>query len=171
MTDQQALTSPLRETAFAITAAKLQVEMAIFFARELIGAEGGAASGGESLARTRADITTLVESFSRSTAGMLETLPKAQESVSLRVQLNDQLNNVLRKLSIVHVIGKVQASHVGDGGGHFQEYFDNIYDQIQTAKKELRELSEGVPFLAAHLPRFERAGRSVHGALEAFAGR
>lgn len=167
MTDRLSLTSPLRETAFSITAAKLQVEMAIFFLKELIGTAGASSLDAETADRRRADVETLVASFAHSTARMLENLPAAQNSVSLRVRLNNQLNGVLRKLSRVHVTGKVQAAHV-TGAGHFQEYFEKIYEQLQIAKGEMSVLFNGVAFLHDHLPKFERAGLSVQSALSSF---
>lgn len=159
MTDNLALTAPLRETAFAITAAKLQVEMAIFFARELLRANDDSQSD-EAHTRIRADLETLVRSFSTSTELMLATLPKSEQSVSRRIHLNEQLAGVLRKLSRVQVTGKVQSAQVA-GASHFQEYFEQISEQLRTSRIEFQELVEGIPFLMQHLPRFEHAGRSV----------
>lgn len=167
MTDQNALTLPLRETAFAITAAKLQVEMAIFFARELIMAEVNDSLATQTPNRIRADVRTLIESFSTSTARLIKTLPKAQTSVSQRVAYNSQLTTVFRKLSRVHVTGKVQAAHV-KGADNFQEYFEKIYELLQQASVELRELTIAAPYLAAHLPKFEYTGRSVQSSLSSF---
>jgi PAS domain S-box-containing protein len=167
MTDQATLTSPLRKTAFAITAAKLQVEMTIFYARELLRAGEGGSFAGRSLEGVRADIGTLIESFSRSTANMLATLPAAQSSVRARVGLNGRLSTIFRKLSRVHVTGKVQAAHI-TGAGHFREYFENLYELLEKAGDELREMSAGTPVLAAHLPKFEQSGRSAQSVLNSF---
>lgn len=167
MTDQHAVTSPLRATAFAITSAKLQVEMAIFFARELLQAKAGAAASDVSFERVREDMEMLVHSFAQSTARMLETLPQTQESIALRVELNDKLTEILQSLSVTRVAGKVQAVHV-PGADFFQDFFEEIHEQLRVAKRELLELERGIPYLQAHLPRFQQAGGAVQQSLRLF---
>jgi PAS domain S-box-containing protein len=167
MTKHLSLSSPLRETAFAITAAKLQVEMTIFFIRELLRADGKETVISGLGSRMHMDIDILIDSFSNSTERMLKTLVGAQNSVSELIQLHEQLTRSMRKLSNVHVTGKVQASYVSDSI-HLQELFDMIYDQLQLARNELKELSDGIPFLEEHLPKFEVAGQSVQKTLKGF---
>lgn len=167
MTDQKAVTSPLRATAFAITAAKLQVEMAIFFARELIRLTRSGAVDSEATVRLRKDLDTLVHSFSQSTARMLETLPQTEASIALRVQLNSELTNILESLSVTRVAGKVTAVHI-PGAAYFQEFFEEIQDQLRSANTELQALDQGIPYLQAHLPQFQQAGTAVHQALGRF---
>lgn len=168
MTDAQAVTSPLRATAFAITSAKLQVEMAIFFAKELLQAQ---ASHNEAEAlsaigceRLRQDLATLVSSFANSTTRMLATLPEAQSSIALRVELNARLTEILQSLSVTRVAGRVQAVQV-PAADSFMQFFDEVQEQLQAAKRELLELDRGIPYLQAHLPKFKSAGGAVQQAL------
>jgi len=168
MTDQRAVTSPLRATAFAITSAKLQVEMAIFFARELLQNIGNDAIDETIAARVRRDLDTLVRSFAQSTARMLETLPAAQSSIALRVEMNAKLTAILQSLAVTRVSGKVQAVHV-PGAEYFQEFFEEIHEQLRAAKREMLELENGIPFLQAHLPHFKQAGGLVQQSLSSFA--
>lgn len=167
MTDQRTVTSPLRATAFAITSAKLQVEMAIMFARELLTASASEVTADHHFIRMRQDLDTLVSSFAQSAARMLETLPGAKDSIALRVNLNVRLTEILRTLSIIRVTGKVQAVHI-PGADYFQEFFAEIQEQLQTAKSELSELEQGIPYLQAHLPQFQHAGNAVQQALSMF---
>lgn len=167
MTDQRAVTSPLRTTAFAITSAKLQVEMAIFFAKELLQDTASHETADEHASRLRQDLNILVSSFAQSTARMLETLPQAQASIALRVDLNSKLNGILQSLSISRVAGKVQAVQV-PGADYFLEFFEEIHAQLRSAKNELLELDRGIPYLQAHLPQFREAGGAVQQALSMF---
>jgi aerotaxis receptor len=169
MTEILSLGSPLHETAFSIAAAKLQMEMAIFFANELLCAGDAQALDAPSLARTREDLKVLVDSFSNTTVRMLEALSRAQESMARLIRVHAQLKAALRRLSKVRVTGKVQASHVA-GASNFQDLFERIFEQTQIADRELRELSDAIPFLQRRLPDFERAGCFVQRSLDASRG-
>jgi PAS domain S-box-containing protein len=166
ITELLSLSSPLRKTAFAITAAKLQVEMAIFFAKELIKFAQTDDLRSESMSRTQEDLKILVDSFSSSTERMIETLKHSQNSVSQLISLHEDLNTALRKLSRVHVTGKVQSAYITKIG-LLKELFDQIYEQLHIAREELKELADGIPFLESHLPKFEKAGYSVQQTLKA----
>lgn len=164
------LTSALRETAAHATGAKLQVEMTIFFATELLRMENHEGVADSSLNRARADLLTLEDSFARSIARMLAALPRAQEPIIPLLQLRDRLIESLRLLSSVHISGKIQATHLAEAG-HFHELFDQIFAQLHVAQKELQELSGGLLFLTDQLPDLERAGRFIQqslGDLQAF---
>ncbi len=164
MTGELSQSSPLRETAFTNAAAKLQVEMALFFARELIDAEATRTKAEAFCARTRADLSMLVDSFSHSTAQMIETLTRAQASVSLLIQLHQQLYAALRKLSGIRVAGKVQTAYIAEAA-YFHNLFDKIHEQSEIAKTELRGFSDAIPFLVEHLPQFENSGRFIQSTL------
>lgn len=161
MNDQLlSLTRLMHKTAFAITSAKLQVNMATFFTREIVEAKESNRFDEEALERNYADIQTLIESFSASTAKMLETLPIAQNSVALLTRLRNDLHHSLFKLSSVRVTGKVQAAVI-EGAAHFQNLFANVSRQLDTAEGELRELSDAIPYLKGQLPKIAATGNSI----------
>ena len=160
------LTSSLRETAFSITAAKLQLEMTAFFVRELM--DGHARQGGLALeAQTETDIATLLESIAHSAGQLVAALPRAREPIPRLVRLQDELASDLRRLSSVHVIGKIQATGV-EGEAHFRALLDEIFEQLQVATNELEEMAAGVSGLKRQLPEFERAAASAQRTSGAF---
>lgn len=164
------LTGALRETAFTIATAKLQVEMTRFFLGEMRASLGAAQEkeGGEG--RLYEQIGVLVDCFVSSTQAMLGSLVQVREPILPLSQAHDQLVGALRRLNAMRVTGKVQAAYIPEAA-HFQGLFDEIFAQLQGAKGELRELSVGMNSLRGDLPAFERAGRSIQGQLTHFARR
>jgi aerotaxis receptor len=161
------LTSSLRETAFRISAAKLQLEMTMFFLRELM--TGHAAESGLTLeAQTEADIATLLASIVSSATELEAALPRAKEPIPRLVRAQDELASELRRLSSVHVIGKIQATGV-EGEAHFRELLDAILEQLEAAKDELHEMATGIASLKKQLPGFERTAASARRSTVAFA--
>jgi len=160
------LTSSLRETAFSITAAKLQLEMTTSFVRELM--NGHARQGGLALeAQTETDIATLLDSIAHSARQLVAALPRSREPIPRLVRLQDELASDLRRLSSVHVIGKIQATGV-EGEAHFRALLDQIFEQLQVATNELQEMAEGVSSLRRQLPEFERTAASAQRTSGAF---
>ncbi|MCC7264286.1 MAG: PAS domain-containing protein [Candidatus Latescibacteria bacterium] len=163
------LTGALRETAFSIATAKLQVEMTRFFLTELRAGQAAQAGSGEE-GRLYDQIGVLVDCFVASTQSMLTSLKKVQQPILPLIQAHDQLVGALRRLNAMRVTGKVQAAYIPEAA-HFQGLFDEIFAQLQGAKAELRELSVGMNSLRADLPAFERAGWNIQGQLTHFARR
>lgn len=160
MTDPATVTSPLRRTAYAVSTAKLRVEMAVFFARSLWQAQALGGAEGGCLTQAQRDMDLLIHSLTQSLVGLLETLPQAQASIATRINLNGKLTEILQSLAVIRVAGKVQAVHV-PGAEYFQEFFAEIKEQLHVANHELLELEKGIPYLQAHLPRFKQAGSAV----------
>lgn len=144
-----ALTSSLRDTAFSLSEAKLEVEMTEFFLGEL----RAAAHEGDAARDDQARIATLAESISRSAARLADALPRAQAALPTLMRLQQELATDLRRLSCVHLLGKIHAAGIEDGG-LFVELLARINEQLLTATEELQELLVGVTRIKEQLPRF-----------------
>jgi len=163
------LTSSLRETAFGITAAKLQVEMTVFFLRELLAASRRAGDGAPAEVGTGADIGTLVESFSASTIQLAAAVPRARQLIPGLMRLQEELAGDLRKLASVRLLGKIHAAGLADEA-HFRELLDRILDQLQQAGAELDVLASGIAELRQQLPSLERSASLAQGTVQGFRG-
>lgn len=155
-----ALTSSLREATFAITNAKLQLEMSVYFLRELLESDVDSSSISEWKYRTRHDVAVLLRSFSSSTVRMIQALPQMLEPMK-------QLSEVM---PISRAICQTQcgARHGKNSGlaeftlAHcFQELFDMVLKQLKNAERELEVLANGINYLENHLPMLEESGRSM----------
>lgn len=144
-----ALTSSLRDTAFSLSEAKLEVEMTEFFLGEL----RAAAHEGDAARDDQARIATLAESISHSAERLSNALPRAQAALPKLMRLQQELATDLRRLSCVHLLGKIHAAGIEDGG-LFVELLARINEQLLTATEELQELLVGVSRIKEQLPRF-----------------
>ena len=159
-----ALTSALRDTAFSLSAAKLEVEMTSFFLHEL---RALVAADATDACDAQGRIATLAESISRSTARLAEALPRAQGALPALLRLQQELASDLRRLSCVHVLGKIHAAGIDDGGV-FIELLERIFTQLSTASEELQELLVGVARIKDRLPRFATAARVAQPPIDRF---
>lgn len=155
------LTSSLRDTAFSINAAKLQVEMTMFFLREL------AASGEDWVhsdrgRMTREDIATLRDSFRASVARISQAVQRASEPIPELLRMEAELSGELRRISCVRLVGKIHSTGLS-GEAHFHEMLDRILEQLTRATSELEELTEGVVGLQAQIPELQAAAGRVQG--------
>lgn len=157
------LTSALRDTAFSLSAAKLEVEMTEFFLDELRASGAGRASGSDDHAR----IGILAESISRSASRLAEALPRAHAALPSLMRLQQALATDLRGLSCVHVLGKIHAAGIDDGGV-FIELLERIFTQLSTASEELQELLVGVSRIKDRLPRVTAAARLAQPPIDEF---
>lgn len=155
------LTSSLRDTAFSINAAMLQVEMTSFFLRELAG-RGNDWEHSASGQVLRRDIVTLRESFRRSVEGIASAIARASQPIPTLLRMERTLGNDLRRMSAVRLIGKIQATGLG-GEAHFHEMLDRILEQLTRAAHELDGLTTGVSSLEHLLPDLQQAAVSVQG--------
>lgn len=160
------LSASLGETAFSVTAAKLQIEMTSCFIREL-SHERLAEPDATADARLRGDLRTLTESLMASTAQLIQALPRAQAPIPRLIRLQHELETDLRRLSSVHLIGAIQAVGIPEAG-MFRELLDRIVGQLQRSTGELEQLAEGVMSLREHLPVFERTALDARRATESF---
>lgn len=152
----------LGDTAFAVTAARLQSAMTADFIRELA-RERQAAPDAALDSRLVGDLRTLAVSLGGSTASLVATLPKAQAPIPGLRRLQHELESDLRRLSSVYLIGAIQAVGIPEAS-MFRELLDRIVGQLERSSAELAQLSEGVENLRTHLPEFER---TAHGARRA----
>lgn len=129
------LTASLRESAFSITAAKLQVEMTVFFLEELVAASW-AEAGSPDDRRTRNGIAVLLASLSNSARQLVAAVPRAQQPIPHLRRLQDVLDIDLRSLSSVRLIGKIQAAGINEEG-HFLELLDQILVELDKGSAEL----------------------------------
>ena len=143
------LSASLGETAFSVTAAKLQIEMTSCFIREL-SHERLAEPDATADARLRGDLRTLTESLMASTAHLIAALPRAQAPIPRLIRLQHELETDLRRLSSVHLIGAIQAVGIPEAG-MFRELLDRIVGQLQRSTGELEQLAEGVASLRLSL--------------------
>lgn len=160
------LSTTLRETSFTVTAAKLQAEMSILFAEELLRTEGAVDEARRR--RTLLDLDILVASFTQSTTRMLASLPANRKPIQDLLREGNRLSEAVMMLLSVHVIGRVEAAQVSQNG-HFQTLFDEVLLQLQAAQNEMRDFSANLAYLTRHMPRFDRASRDVQEALDELA--
>lgn len=159
----QTLSATLRETSFTVTAAKLQAEMSILFAEELLRSEGTIDEARKR--RTQLDMDILVASFTQSTTQMLASLPANRKPIQDLLREGSRLSEAVMMLLSVHVIGRVEAAQVSQNG-HFQTLFDEVLLQLQAAQSEMKDFSANLAYLTRHMPRFDRASRDVQEALD-----
>ena len=157
------LSSTLRETSFTVMSAKLQAEMSILFAEELLRTEGTVDEARRR--RTLLDLDILVASFTESTTRMLASLPANRKPIQDLLREGNRLNEAVMMLLSVHVIGRVEAAQVSQNG-HFQTLFDEVLLQLQAAQNEMRDFSANLAYLTRHMPRFDRASRDVQEVLD-----
>jgi len=155
------LTSSLRETAFSINAAKLQVEMTMFFLRELAAA-GADWQHSKDGARIREDIATLRESFRSSVQAIATAVNRAADPIPRLLRMESDLDVDLRRISCVRLVGKIHSTGLA-GEAHFHEMLDRILDQLGRATTELEELTDGVKGLRGQLPELQAAAARVQG--------
>ena len=155
----------LGETAFAVTAARLQSAMTADFIRELV-RERHTAPDVDLDHRLRADLRTLATSLGASTTGLVAMLPRAQAPLPALRRLQQELESDLRRLSSVYLIGAIQAVGIPDAS-MFRELLDRIVGQLERSSLELGQLSEGVEDLRTHLPEFERTALTARRATDA----
>lgn len=150
--DIHALIGGLRTVAFGISGAKLQVAMSIVFLKELI---AGNVTNPDQIARDEQDLETLSESFNKSLGGITETLPLLQEPMAQLIRHLDLLAATIRALSRVHLIGKIEASHLGTATT-FQQVFDEVYTLLSSGKQELEDFTSSISLLNDQLPTFTK---------------
>jgi methyl-accepting chemotaxis protein len=155
------LTASLRETAFSITTAKLQVEMTVFFLRELIAASQLAEQGTAARPDIRSEIEMLVASFSASAIQLAAAVPRVRQAIPGLLGLQHELGGDLRRLAIVRLLGKIHATGLAEEG-HCRELLDEILEHSRQASAELEVMSAGVGGLQQQLPTLERSASTVN---------
>jgi aerotaxis receptor len=162
--DLTTMTSSLRDTAFSIMAAKLQIEMMVFFLKELITAsEGdGRLPPDEHLRR---EIGMLANAFSTSFEQLAEAVPRARAVMPALMRHHDLLSDDLRTLNRVRLLGKIHAVGLAEEA-HFRELLDSILEQLQQAGAELDALSSGIAELAGQLPGLASAASAMFAAVK-----
>jgi aerotaxis receptor len=152
----------LREAAFSITSARLQVDMAVSFVEELRTLKAGATDEGDSVsdARTETDITTLIATSSTGTRRMLDALPEANHTVSSLHSQAGRLSNSLRMLGQVQIAGKVEAARA-DQTSQFAALFERVRHQVNDAQEELNGFLDSTGFLASDIARIEQPSKLI----------
>ena len=171
----------LREMAFTISAAKLQVEMALFFVRELLDgtsrpagddasyravesdapcrmAEGDATC--RAILRTGEDIGALTESLTDSVRQVLANLQRSQEPIQQLKGHTHTLVKALRSLEFIHIIGKIEAARV-EHADQFRLTFEEVLQLIQEAQAELRDFSAAITPLDSYIGTLDRTEYSL----------
>ncbi len=149
------LRSSLRETAFGINAAILQVEMTTFFLHELAKSadDWEHAESGHVI---RQDISTLRESFRSSIAAIIATVSRASLPIPGLIRMEAELSNELRRLACVRLVGKIHSTGL-DGEAHFHDMLDRILQHLTRATTELEELTAGVLDLRGQIPELQQS--------------
>lgn len=158
----RSLVTALRESAFNISAAKLQVEISTVFLTELIELHDGA-----SIQRHRDDLRMLAQSFARTVFDIEKTLPHLFDPLaSLRHQLIE-LSGSMRALSRVHLIGRVEAAHI-DKADTFLQLFNDVAVQLGAANLELHAFASEINLLRKDLPALVGDSSILHNELSSF---
>ncbi|HTQ08753.1 MAG TPA: hypothetical protein VMI31_01650, partial [Fimbriimonadaceae bacterium] len=152
----QGLVSGLRQTAFNISGAKLQVGMAVTFLLELL----GQTASDETRSREENDVQVLVVSFARSADEIESTLPSLMSPLMAAKSHLDMLLAAVKSLSRIHLIGRVEAANVEDAH-EFLQLFEEVEYQLQAARTELRGFSCAIDSLWKGLPELEGHNRAL----------
>jgi methyl-accepting chemotaxis protein len=155
--DVQGLINALRSAAFGISAAKLQVGMSITFLKELI---QGDEAHPERMARDERDLATLAASFRQSIHTVSEAMPTLRDPMDTLIRHLRELGGTMRSLSRVHLIGKIESSHLGSATT-FQQVFEEVYDLLSSGKHELDEFVASIELLNQRLPGFARESKKL----------
>lgn len=158
----QSVVGTLRAAAFTITAARLQVEMAVNFAEELRRSQSRGAEEMDiaSTIRTAEDVKTLMSTSASGTRRMLDALPEANRTVSSLHAQADRLSTSLRMLGHVHVAGKVEAARA-DQTSQFAALFERVRNQVNDAQEELNGFLDATGFLARDITRIEQPSKLI----------
>lgn len=158
----KSVVATLREAAFAITAARLQVEMAVDFGEELSRIRAASDDEGNTMAaaRTADDVKTLISTSASGTRLMLDALPEANRTVSSLHAQADRLSTSLRMLGHVHVAGKVEAARA-DQTSQFAALFERVRNQVNDAQDELNGFLDSTGFLAGDITRIEQPSKLI----------
>lgn len=151
----QALIGALRESAFYISAAKLQVEISVVFLGELI-----TKSNGINIGRQHDDLHMLAKSFVRSVSDTDRTLPLLLDPIDSVTSELRELSRMMRALSRVHLIGQVEAAHL-QGADTFLQLFNEVAMQLDAAKMEIRDFTEAIHDLRNGLPDLIASSESL----------
>ncbi|HVT12397.1 MAG TPA: PAS domain-containing protein [Fimbriimonadaceae bacterium] len=160
-TDIHALVSALREAAFEISGTKLQVGISITFLEELLSGKSDA----EASERERNDLETLGTLLSRAAVDLKALVPLLSDPMSKVIARVGDLAVVVRSLSRVHLIGRVEAAHVSNAA-RFLELFDEVAHQLTAAQSELRSFTNAIHSLSDGLPKFESDGNVLQAELD-----
>lgn len=150
------LATSLRQMAFAITAAKLQNEMTMFFLGELLSPTGREGVDARAVEHVREDVAMLKDSLAESMRRIAASVPEARQSIPGLMRLQDELGSDLRQLATVRLLGKIHAVGL-DGEEHLRELLDGILEELQRAGTELDALCTGVVSLRKQLRALERS--------------
>ncbi len=154
--DIHELVSALRELAFRISGAKLQVGMAIAFLAELL----DGTSEESTRAREEKDLTVLIRSFAQLSSELLAVVPSLRSPLQRVFVSLDQIGSAVRSLSRIHLIGRVEAAHCAEAE-RFLQLFEEVEQQLQSARTELQAFGQSVKTLVDGLPGLEVGCRAL----------
>lgn len=152
------LIGELRNSAFQISAAKLQVLIALTFLNELVG--HGECTDEMAYARDRADLLTLSSCFADRASEIGAACLRIERPVSALLESIVDISTSMKGLSRVHLIGRVEGAHL-DGATRFLQLFDEVDKQLHAAKTELDVFSTSLEGLCDGLPSLGRESKSL----------
>lgn len=158
------LASNVRHAIFAVCAAKLDIEMATFFAKELLeerSTEQSALKTGQNIEEIRQHIDTLLfKSFSDDAGKMFSRLRLLQENLSKLDSGVKSLRDLVRTLELIHLNGKVEAARVPNAEG-FEHIFSEVLAQVSDARTKLDDFADTIAATSARLGEIDSHNRTV----------
>lgn len=130
-----------RDVAFRVAAAKLQVEMATSFGREL-GEHAVAAH------TVSASIMALVETLSDGVKNAFSACEQLHRELTGLSSTLDELNKLLRTLNVVHITGKVEAARASTATT-FDALFATIASELDRAHVTMHRFGRSISEISA----------------------
>jgi aerotaxis receptor len=155
-----ALVAALREMAFAIASAKLVIEMALFFGHELIESRSEEEAGALARSRMREDLSLLIDSFSRQTLRIQDSLRVSKAPIDLLKKSIGSLEWEIRSLNFIHMAGKIEAVRI-EGAQKFKMTFEEAFKQIAVAQEELKDFTSAIATLVSQAAQIERVSKII----------
>ena len=160
-----ALAVTLRETSFAVSAARLQAEMGVFMVDERARLDAAGRLDDEARRRWKTDLDIFVSAFTDTAQRMLASLPANKRPLQELLRKGDRLSEALMMLLSVHVVGRVEAAQVAEDG-LFVTLFEEVLVQLHSAEKEMKDFTKNLNYLAETLPKFDRSAQTVTEAIQ-----
>lgn len=134
--------SPLRDIAFMTSVTRLQTEMAMLFAEELLATEAGDGAAGDHTKRAEASVRALSYCLDRGTGPLLLHLDELAEHLG---RVRGSVRGLARELDVLralHMKGRIEATASSAGAEAFRVLLARIKEQISAAGVEMADFQE-----------------------------
>lgn len=151
----------LHRAAFQTGIARLQLDMARAFLEELAERNDADHVAEQGLRALVASLGASVTAFFESSASVIRRLQPVRDHI-------DDLHRLVRMLEVTHVTGRMEASQLSSPDV-FEDYFQAMARQVETARTELGEFAGAVGRIARELKALGLLEREVRAGLDTLA--